>query len=361
MKPLSLFPLLFSLLSVPTVLAQDATPPSIVSVSPSTGALSGGTAVTISGSKFDLPAGFACILPCPGKVLFDGIEADLRQLTNSQIVVLTPPHAAGAVDVTVRTGDGRTATAPHAFTYATTPESAYTPFLLPIYLETDVHGSNGSIWETDFWMRNDSAKESAVLAPWACPADSACPAIFPLTKTLIPGESIHNLTPFSSGSISRLVYVSRNAAAAVSTDLRVTDVSKNGLDAGTEVPVVREGSLLTDRATLHNVPTSPFSRVLLRIYDLSQLPSDFSVLIYPEAAGPTTPLIHDMLTLRTKQPETGEFRAQPNLAELDLSQYAPRTGSMRVVVMPISAGTHYWPMISVTNNSTQHVTLVTAQ
>ncbi|MCU1350713.1 MAG: Ig family protein, partial [Acidobacteria bacterium] len=360
-----LIPLLFSLLSATAAIAQDATPPNITTVQPSAGSVAGGTAVTISGSKFDLPAGFACILPCPGKVFFGGVEATVRELTNSQIIVLTPAHAAGTVDVVVRTGDGRTATAANAYTYSATAESSYALLLLPIYLDAPVHGSNKSVWETDFWIRNNSAKESAQLAPWPCPADGVCPAIFPTSRTLVPGETLHNLNPFfrdPNAAISRLLYVSRNAAASVSTDLRVFDTSRNALDAGTEIPVVRESSLLNDTtATLHNVPTSPFSRVLLRIYDLSQLPSDFTVLIYPEAAGTETPLVHNTLRVTTKQPETGEFRTQPGLAELDLGQYAPRTGAMRVVITPVNAGSRYWPMISVTNNSTQHVTLVTPQ
>jgi hypothetical protein len=368
MKARYLIPLLLSALTATAALADDVAPPTIASVQPPSGPVAGGTAVTISGSGFGLPPNFACIAPCPVRVFFDGIDGTVRDASSSQITVLTPAHGAGTVDVTVRTGDTRSVTAAHAFTYGTSAESSFSLLLLPIYLDAPVNGSGGSVWETDFWLRNDNASQPALLAPWAwpCPTGGVCPAIVPFGRSVAAGETLHDLVPFprpANSSISRLLYVSGDAVAHVSTNLRVFDTSRNAVDAGTEVPVVRESQWFRDApATLHNVPTSPFSRVLLRIYDLAQSSSEFTVQLYPEAAGTETPAVHDTITVKTTQPETGDFRTQPGLAELDLSQYALRSGSMRVVITPVAeSGAVYWPMVSVTNNSTQHVTLVTPQ
>ena len=73
------------------------------------------------------------------------------------LVVTTPAHPAGDVDVTVVTGDQRTVAAFNAFLYDKDNEANYERILLPIYLEVPTPGSNGSIWQTRLWLRNNGA------------------------------------------------------------------------------------------------------------------------------------------------------------------------------------------------------------
>ena len=360
------FPLLLSTLFTTVVLAQEAAPPVITSVTPPSGPVSGGTAVTVSGSKFDLPPGFACIAPCPVRVFFGETEGTVRDAGNSQIVVTTPPHAGGAVDVTVRTGDGRTGTLPNGFTYVSNAEAAYEMWLLPVYLDAPLLGANGSRWETDLWLRNDNATEVAQIAPWPCPDDGlACTAVFPNTYAMTPDETLHNLAAFfrpPNVSIARLVYVSRNAAANVSANLRLADTSRNTLDGGTEVPIVREGDLATGITTLHNVVLNASSRTLLRIYDVSSLGSLFLVQVFPENVSKDAARALATFQIGTTQPETGEFRTVPGIAEFDVaSRVSPNAGPLRITVRPLNSGRRYWAMVSMTNNTTNHVTLVTPQ
>src|SRR6185503_2438183 len=78
----------------------------INTVSPNTGTPSGGRSVTITGT--DLQG---------ATVTFDGLSATVLSTSATTAVVLTPAHAAGAVNVAATTGVG-TGTATNAYTYA---------------------------------------------------------------------------------------------------------------------------------------------------------------------------------------------------------------------------------------------------
>jgi hypothetical protein len=84
--------------------------PTVGTPTPSTGPTSGGTAVTIPGTN----------LTTTQSVTFGGTPAPFSVINDTTLSAVTPPGAAGAVDVTVTT-DGGSATATSAFTYAATP------------------------------------------------------------------------------------------------------------------------------------------------------------------------------------------------------------------------------------------------
>jgi hypothetical protein len=73
--------------------------PVVMSASPSTGSYLGGTSVTITGSNLD-----------QGTVFFGAAQAVITSNSSTQIVATSPAHTAGVVDVTVRTGNGTSAT-----------------------------------------------------------------------------------------------------------------------------------------------------------------------------------------------------------------------------------------------------------
>ena len=90
-----LFPLLF--------------PPTLISVTPNSGPISGGTAVDVAGMNFRTGA----------TVTFNGSPATgVTVLSGSHIACVTPAHAAGAVSVTVTNPDSQTSTLVGGFTYA---------------------------------------------------------------------------------------------------------------------------------------------------------------------------------------------------------------------------------------------------
>src|SRR6266540_7064922 len=82
--------------------------PTISTVTPSTGAISGGTAVTIAGSGFQVG----------GAVTFGGTPAtNVVRVSSTTITAKTPAHASGAVNVVVTNPDTLTATRNAVFTY----------------------------------------------------------------------------------------------------------------------------------------------------------------------------------------------------------------------------------------------------
>ena len=84
--------------------------PSISSISPTGGATDGGTVVTLTGTNLNDATG----------VSFGGTTGILLFVTNTTIMVITPSHAAGAVDVVVTTPGG-TGTIVGGFTYYDAP------------------------------------------------------------------------------------------------------------------------------------------------------------------------------------------------------------------------------------------------
>lgn len=358
MKTRTCIALSLFLLTALSAVAQTPDP-FVREVVPAFGPMSGGTLVAIHGSNLSLPPNFACLLPCPTRVVFGGVEAELIAESNELLVVRAPQRKTGAVDIEILTGDGRRTTARSAYTYRSTLESGWERLLLPIYLDGRVAGANGSVWETKFWIRNNGPT-AVSLAPWVCPQGQACPAVFPLTRPLQPGESLHSLPAFfrpPTANRSRVLHVTRDRAETLSTGLRIYDTSRDTLDAGAEIPVVRERDLHTTGATLHGIPVSDRFRILLRVYDMEQSEARFSVRVFEETEGLSAEPIH-LFEMTATTNETGEIRSQAAYAESPaLTNISAR--SLRVVVEPLTPGSRFWTFASVTNNDTQRVTLIT--
>ncbi len=84
--------------------------PSSISVSPSSGATTGGLAVTVNGLNFTATI---------NSVTFGGSAAtSVVRVSTTQITCHTPAHAAGAVTVAVINNDGQVGSQPAAFTYS---------------------------------------------------------------------------------------------------------------------------------------------------------------------------------------------------------------------------------------------------
>ncbi|NBM19387.1 IPT/TIG domain-containing protein [Streptomyces sp. GC420] len=84
--------------------------PTVTAVAPDEGSTSGGTAVTVTGTG----------LTNTTSVTFGGNPAPFTVISDTAVSAVTPPGAAGAVDVTV-TNDAGSDTAVGAFTYITPP------------------------------------------------------------------------------------------------------------------------------------------------------------------------------------------------------------------------------------------------
>jgi len=90
-----------------------AVSPQVTEVTPPTAAITGGATVRLGGSAFQSGT----------TVTFDGRPATVTSITSTAIVVTTPPHGIGTVNIVVKNPDGQTGTVLNGFTYIGPPEA----------------------------------------------------------------------------------------------------------------------------------------------------------------------------------------------------------------------------------------------
>ncbi|HEX7807961.1 MAG TPA: IPT/TIG domain-containing protein [Thermoanaerobaculia bacterium] len=351
--------LLFTILFSTALFAQT---PTVSTIQPASGPSSGGTEVTILGTN--LLTKVQCIVPCPALVTFGNITVPVKSETDTRLIVDTPPHAPGLVDVSVTVAAEQPVKITNGFMFTSDHDDTYEQVLLPVYLDGTINGAFGSVWKTDFRLRNDS-DEAIQLAPWPCPPDLVCPPVYPLTKFLAGGESIHNLDPFfkaPNGNPRRLLYVSK---PGVSMNLRFADISRSTLNAGTDLPLVRENAMRTSATQLFNVPMTSGFRVLLRVYEMAYTSAGFTVRLYDQSNLTATASPVHVLTLNATTSQTNDFRTEAAYTEFDITGLLALEkvwpAAVRIEITPDRPGSRYWAFASITNNATQLVTLSTPQ
>lgn len=159
-----------------------------------------------------------------------------------------------------------------------------------------------------------------------------------------------------AGDRGRLSYVRRDVAHLLDMKLRLADLSRHAVDAGTEIPVVRSGQFHTSTLRLLNVPLSEDNRVMLRIFDVDDTGDAASVEIRIHSLSGT--LLHSETRAFTASgylPADG-LPFAPSYIEIPLTV---RSESVRIDIVPLTPELRFWAYASITNNLTQHVTLVT--
>lgn len=157
--------------------------------------------------------------------------------------------------------------------------------------------------------------------------------------------------------------VERGRADDVAFTLRSRDTSRQYETWGTVVSVVREADLYARRFSLVDIPADPQFRALLRIYDVNPAtPPSVRVRIFRfNAARRAATAPDDLVAEFTPAfgvpadrtfPSSASVPVQVNVAVLP-------TERLRVEIEPLDGAREYWAFVSVTHNSTQHVTVIT--
>lgn len=257
--------------------------------------------------------------------------------------------------------------------------------LLPV-ANLPTPGGYGSEWISHFTLFNGNAVP-LVTAPNSVgfedlfPVEDDC--LFPPPSCSGPVVEPHTsfrpklYHPKLGAAPGVLLYVRRTLADKVMFSLRAQDVSRQHLTWGSEIPVVREKELRSDSIDLIEIPTDPRFRVALRVYDPYQLPMELDgprteVRIEIFAMDREVPLRQIVATLTPQRPakpcpkaSTAGIPCVPaSFQVLNLVDFAGDPGPaalLRVRITPMTPGLRFWAFATVTNNETQHLTLITPQ
>jgi hypothetical protein len=242
------------------------------------------------------------------------------------------------------------------------PPVTYTRFLVP-FRHTPLPGAFGSLWAVDTWFHYSGTEPILfVPAPYCRSGSGLCLSTVDVDVfgVALPVDN------FGDGPV--LFHVDSRYAAQLTFASKIRDLSRHEQSAGTEIPVIREDRMSAAPLYLLNVPVEPGFRDMLRIYALPEVDDPEVEVSYYERLdefyvdnASHVPLRTERVRLRTFAP-IGEHRLDPSLAEISGIEALPEIAgknALWIEVKPITPGLRIWAFVSITNNTTQQVTLVT--
>jgi hypothetical protein len=298
---------------------------------------------------------------CPPVVKIDGLPIPAVYGSSDDpnlLLVSLPAHAHGSVTLTVTDSVGHSAST-QIYYLGTNPLDDYEQVLVPI-TSTNIPGLNGSRWITETWLENTTTQPADIRGPYFSPIGT--PPI-PISLHFSPGLSMTLPKPqtqqLTSSTIEgALIGVPRWLGRKAAFNSRVHDTSRQAQNWGTEIPVVREIEF-ADSMTLINVPGDARFRLLLRIYTRTSaadvhIKADVLSAIVPILDPPVFgPLFERVIHVDAP---TGPFGV-PGYVQVTIGTYGV---PMQISVTSESgAANNVWAFVSITNNETQDVTLVT--
>lgn len=245
----------------------------------------------------------------------------------------------------------------------------YEKILVPFFLGQPLPGKFGSMWATEAWITNNAAQPVDIQSyDFGCFLPEGCSPNPPTP----PGISFRpHLFGFASALRGLFFFVDRRFASEVSIALRIRDLSRASMTWGTEVPVVREGEFRTGKLTLLDIPTGGGFRQVLRIYSLDGTRvAQVAVRVYalnpaytsPFAAPQPDPLLgQSLVSFQITGTNPNPPFSGPGYIEIsDLSAIAALSSTERVRIEIESAtlGLQFWAFVTVVNNDTQHLTVI---
>jgi len=283
---------------------------------------------------------------CPetGIVTIDGQPLTARYTPDELLVDAAPPHAEGAVDVGIRYNGKELRSNALLYYYdpRNEPEwSVFDPVLLPVL--DGGPGALGSSWETEAIVSTEPTYNVASVAP---------PDTTVTTGRRFSGRGFPNGAIFA---------VPRRESGQTHFALRLRETSRNPDGYGTELPVMREKDFLDPRMALYDVPAGPRFRSKLRIYSLNPPEGDDGeVSVHILLSGTNRELGSSLL--RWTRPQCTFDFCMPAYAELDLDTLSSIPAIHAGGRFDLALWTNYaklWGLVSVVDNTTQSVSVVT--
>jgi hypothetical protein len=222
--------------------------------------------------------------------------------------------------------------------------------MLPIVVDASAPGAFGSTWRTDVTMHNASNDVVFPQAPTCNPHILApCLQFF-----LQPHQTVHPTLYPNPGDPALFVRIPSAIATLFDVQLRVQDISRESQTWGTSLPVVREADF-RPVIRLHAIPADSRFRDTLRIYGSADA-QPVQVRIMDEA---NHTLIASLQIDMVQPPDKTDF---PPFAQVtSLRDAFPQLAAYETVGVEVEASAPVWAFISITNNETQHVTVIAPQ
>jgi hypothetical protein len=230
--------------------------------------------------------------------------------------------------------------------------------LLPV-VATNVAGAFGSQWTTDIVVFNNSANGAGIAIPLTCLVTCGSGV------GLAPGEilDVTNASTLAGAPTLFLYYYLQDPSRDhIQVALRVRDLSQQATSWGAEVPVVRDADAFARPFDLLNVPLIPRFRQTLRVYDLAATGSSaVKVQFFSMVTGALLKENDLPVIFPSVQPA---LPSAPAYAEVGFSGGAPELAGVdriRVRIVPTNDAQRLWGMVSITNNDTQELTIISPQ
>lgn len=255
---------------------------------------------------------------------------------------------------------------PLAAAAQTTAVPHMTRVLVPLYYEQPLHGALGSVWTTQFSVYNSSSR--AVQMGWCSVLNDneACVVPGTLDSQIAAGataSTLPNFSPaFNNAVPGRQLNFVTDSDDQLSFGLRVADTSRGGFTAGTQIPVVRERDYFQGTVRMPNVPIDSRFRLTLRVYEMGLPASDVTIRVFDQQ----TNALLGSNSFHLVAAQTGAFRFEPAYLQLgDLTSIVPASTTLpsivRIELEPTTKDARFWSFISITNNETQQLTVITPQ
>jgi len=291
------------------------------------------------------------------EVTVDGVSIESSK-SGCEHTIELGPHPAGSVDIRVRDGDDEyeSVGAVHYVDPKAAPDPVvFERMLVPVVLNAE--GAFRSTWKTRASIYNRSFADIEWLPEVArpvCVYDDNCVTTLP-ARTSMPleafGEHPEGLVLFVPRSVTPLVRFSS-----------IVQTPRDQSQYGTEVRVIREQELRTVPFMIPDVPFDSRYRVQLRVYgvDGATVPVKVGVAI-GDHYWAQHPIDMKAPCTRAELPCNSN---SPAYGSIDLGAAFPWLFDGRtypVFVYPIldNHPLRYWAFVSITDNETQHVTIIT--
>lgn len=248
--------------------------------------------------------------------------------------------------------------------FAADEPADYTLALVPL-VTSGLPGAHGSVWDSELHILNNSHLPLRMLGALE---ETGIPAPVDPSVRLDPHETRRVALQHLDGADGAFLFIPNTLANTTKMSLRVRDTSQNAMSLGDEVPVVRLDQAADD-LTLFDVPVDPKYRATLRIYGFTPAPMQVGVTIYSEDGN--TPLANfdqdlEGIAILVAEPFPA-FPAYAAINPLTAAVRAAAAGSRVRIQITNYAGcctpplpvAKIWAFVSLTNNETNQVTIVT--